>query len=430
MKRIIAILLALAMLFILAACNGGAGKVTQTEDSIPSNNTIQWSYPIMENDSGYYYYAAQGFAALRYYDRQSGNDIICCNKPECAHDGNPYCAATSAEYDVITSGMYDGAVYTVVSTTFEQVLENSNTFEMKLLRNEPDGTLRSEVCTFLTLKNAMWSTADFQDGIILHRGKAFVDYSYHYTDMDGMMVGDPYYGKMIIDLATGEYYEMPWPDTLKKEDIIFAPHDSRIDGDWVYYVIVTYDDELNHCSIYRWNYVTQETEKLDIPPVFSSYTVNDGIVYYAKCDLNDKENKSVQIYKHIPETGITEKFTEMPIPVKNIIESSIIGPNNNQPEVTTDREYLYYVNFGMDSIISNDPEAEHYCQPECIIYSFDGQELARFMLPIEPRSDFEMYTLNVVNGTVYYQSDYDVHCCSVEDILAGTVEWTKLYDLK
>lgn len=409
------------MLVTLCACSGGAVKVSQTEDSVPSNNTIQWRSSIMENDSGYYY-TGGGYAALRYYDKQSGADIFCCDKPECLHDGNGYCAATSNEYEVMSAGMYDGAIYTFVNRFAD------NNLEMKLLRTEPDGTARSEVCTFLTLKNANGSSADFQDGIILHRGKAFVDYAYNYIDAEGRTVGATYYGRVIIDLSTGDYYEMPLPDTLEKEDIIFAPRASRIDGDWLYYVIVTYEDKLNHCSVYRWNYVTQAVEKLDIPPVFSSYTVNDGIVYYAVCALEDKENRSVQIYKYSPETGITEKFTEMPIPEEHIIEYSIIGSNNNQPEITTDREYLYYVNFGLDSVISNDPDSKYCFQSECIIYSFDGKELARFMLPIEPRTDFEMYTLNVVNGKVYYQTENYVLCCTIEDILAGTAEWTELYD--
>lgn len=425
MKKIISVILILSALITLCSCSGGAVKVSQTEECIPSNCQEMFEEIILESENGYYFRVIEDWQEkLKYYDKASGEVIICCSKPECMHDGNEYCAATSGKYLIQSMAMYDGAVYAVMYTAFE-----TDTLEFKLVRIEPDGTARSEVCTFLTLKNAGAAEADFMDKIILHKGKAFVDYSYSYVTSDGWAVGSSYYGKVMIDLSTGEYSEVPLPDGVTRDNIIHTARTSRVDGNWLYNVITTDEDKLNHFSIYRWNFVTGEYQKLDVPQVVSSYTVNDGIVYYTVVDRTDIENKTVQIYRHFPDTGVTEKFTESSIPEENVIETSIIGGNNNAPEVTTDREYIYYINYGLCSVINSAPNSKYCVQPECIIYSFDGDELARFTLPITPTTEFEAYYTNIVNGTVYYHQSRagDVYCCSVEDILAGKVEWTKLY---
>ncbi len=427
MKRIITILLALAVLFTLSACSSGAVKVSQTEECIPSNLNMSWYPSIMESEVGYYYISVeQNMYTLRYYDKSSGEDIICCNKPECTHDGSQYCAATTNEYAVESAAMYDGAIY-----SFAYILKaKDEPLELKVFRSETDGTARSEVCTFLTLKNAAGTTADFFDGIIIHKGKAFIDYGYGYRNSDSWnIVGDHCYGKMMVDLSTGKYSEVPLPDGLTYDDIWDTAGNSCLDGDWLYFVIRTKEHSSKCFSIYRWNFVTGESEKLDVPEHLSSYTVNNGIVYYTIVDSTDKETNMVQIYRYYPETGKTEKFNNQPITEETVIETSIIGQKNNQPEVTTDRKYIYYVNYGLSSVISNDPESEYHIEPRCIIYSFDGKELGSFMLPVAPKTQFEMYTLKFVNGKVYYLTEYEVFGCSVEDIITGTTEWAKLYDI-
>lgn len=419
MKKLISAVLTVLMLLNLSACSGGTQRVSQTEECIPSNMNMSWESSIMENESGYYYnFSFDGTYMLRYFDKSSKEDIFCCNKPECAHDGNQFCAATSNDFFVSSSAMYDGAIY---SFAYE---ENNGTLKMKLLRTEPDGTARSEVCTFLSLKNSGCPFADFMDGIILHRGRAFIDYSYCYTNSDGMGVGLLHYGKMMIDLSTGEYSEIPLPCGIAREDILYTARDSRLDGDWLYNIICTDEQGTVHCSLYRWNFITGESEKLDIPDEFSSYTVNDGIVYYTTADMT---NKCVQIYRWYPENGKREKFTQ-PVFEKSIIETSIAGPNNDQPEVTTDREYIYYVDYGLASVISNDPDLKYYIEPECIVYSLDGTKLGSFVLPVEPRKEYDAYNLRIVNGTVYYFTYYYTLCCPLEDILNGKTQWTKLYE--
>ena len=419
MKRKIAVIVIFAMITLLCACGGGR-KVSQTEEYIPSNCKKLFDRIILENESGYYY-DNWYLECLRYYDKESGVDIPCCSKPECIHDGNEYCVATSNQYNVQTMGMYEGAVYAVMYGV------QDDTLEFKLFRIEPDGSARSEVCTFKTLKNVGPAEADYMDNVILHKGRAFVDYSYDYEDSDGTAVGKSYYGKVMIDLSTGKQKEIPLPDGLSQDDIIFIPREMRLDGDWVYTVISTKEHKGYRCDVYRWNFVSGAYEKLDMPQLFSSYTVNDGVVYYTVVDKSNGENNTVQIYRYIPETGVTEEFTER-IPEERIIEPYLIGSNNNAPEVTTDRDYIYYLNYDRHGIIRNDRDSRYYVQPEGIIFSFEGEELARFTLPIAPTSDFDGYHINIVNGRVYYYGNRGtVYGCLVEDILAGKEEWKEVY---
>lgn len=420
MKKMISIILAIVILLCLCSCSGGAVRVSKNEENIPSNIACTAYFPIMETENGFYY-TMKGDYALRYYDKASGEDIFCCNKPECAHDGNSYCAATSREYDLWYAGMYDDAIYIPVSKTTED-----NTLEFKLLRVERDGTARSEVCTFLTLKNAIPMGTVNNNEMILHKGKAFVHFSYEYCNEYGIR-SKMMNGIMIIDLSGGDYYELP-TDMLDFENSNWGQIYTRADGDWFYYVI-SYDDEPeDECEVYRYNFVSGETEKLDMPRVFSSYTVWNGYIYYTQCDVSDKENKTVQIYRYFPDTGRTEKFTDKPIPESAIVKTSCtVG--NNQPEITTDGKYFYYVNKGLDSNNSYTNGGPQF-QPECIVFSSEGVELARFMLPVELLGDTNDYCMNVVNGKVYFQTYYDVWSCAVDDILSENVNWSKVYTNK
>ncbi len=417
MKRIIAILLASAMLFILCACK----QQVPMEDFVPSNFTDA-IMPIMETESGYYY-ALRGGYILKYYDKQSGNTIFCCNKPECAHDGNPYCAATSNEYSMHFAAEYGNAIYI---SAVKYVGEEQDA-EFKLLRVEPDGTSLSEVCTYLTLKNAGVAHSTLNNGLLLHRGKAFVYYNYVYRDENGNFGDDMTTGIMIIDLATGNYHELP-TDMYDAENVFLGQRCTRADGDWFYYIIQYLGSKNDECEMYRYNTETEVTEKVDVPITFSSYTVHDGFVYYT---VADREKKEVTIYKHSPDTGETVEFSDKPMPAERIMESSIVGHQNNQPEITTDGKYFYYSDFGFDSSLSNKPDSPYNVVPKCTILDADGNQIASFDFPTDPTADpehnFYSIAVNIVNDTVYAQYHEKVICCPLENILAGNVEWQELY---
>jgi len=417
MKKAISIISAVAILLCLCSCYGGAVRVSKDEVNIPSNTACSTYFPIMETENGFYY-TMRGYYTLRYHDKASDRDIFCCNKPECAHDGNSYCAATSSEYDLSYAAMYDGAIYVPVTKLTD------DTLEYKLLRVETDGTARSEVCTFLTLKNANPIGTVNGNDLILHKGKAFVHFSYEYRNEYGISSNEMINGIMVIDLSSGDYYELP-TDMLDFENSFWGQIYTRADGDWFYYTISYDGAPEDECDVYRYNFVSGETEKLDMPRVFSSYTVWEGCVYYTKCDVSDKDNKTVQIYRYYPDNGVTEKFTENPIPEETIVKVSCTA-GNDQPEITTDGKYFYYVNNGLDSNYYYTSDKVPF-QPECIVFSNEGVELARFMLPTELLEHEKDYCMNVVNGKVYFQSIYSVWSCSVDDILSGNVSWSKMY---
>ena len=60
--------------------------------------------------------AAGSSSALRYYDEASGETVYVCAKPNCLHDGNEFCTATTRTYTLLSDPVYlDGYVYAIAS---------------------------------------------------------------------------------------------------------------------------------------------------------------------------------------------------------------------------------------------------------------------------------------------------------------------------
>ena len=97
------------MLISLAGC--GEEKII-SEDYNEGNCGNLFMNPIMKTESGFYYsQSIYNNLSLHYYDSAHGNNMYLCNKPECRHDGNEFCAATSDKFNVMETVLYGGSLY-------------------------------------------------------------------------------------------------------------------------------------------------------------------------------------------------------------------------------------------------------------------------------------------------------------------------------
>lgn len=110
----------------------GCGK---KDSELPSDTPYNHGeYAIMETEKGYYT-NTNGYNGhmLRYYERDTENQIFLCAKPECLHDGNESCAATYKNLKCINTLLYDGAIYTLA-------VEDGDVISYSLYKAALDGT--------------------------------------------------------------------------------------------------------------------------------------------------------------------------------------------------------------------------------------------------------------------------------------------------
>lgn len=86
-------------------------KALPVEDYVSSNPAKVIYNAVMKTDTGYYYGSSEKKMSIHYYDVGSGQNIFLCSKPECRHNGDAFCTATSDKYFVDTMCMYGGELY-------------------------------------------------------------------------------------------------------------------------------------------------------------------------------------------------------------------------------------------------------------------------------------------------------------------------------
>lgn len=87
---------------------GSVDYITPTENGWYFRKTV---FPA-DNDNSFH---LDGISTLYYCDRESGTTVPVCAKPNCLHDGNEYCSATTKTYACSYMQYYNGNLYTVTT---------------------------------------------------------------------------------------------------------------------------------------------------------------------------------------------------------------------------------------------------------------------------------------------------------------------------
>ena len=200
--------LALTVLVLSLAGCGEKEKKDLPEDT-PWNHGFN---SIMETDIGYYSNLLDE-QHLCYYDKESGNSILLCNKPECTHEGGNDCEATYQKMQTMNTILYDGYLYILGVEDVDHVVSIS------LYRGALDGSSMDRIGTVISRENTKdqefmifnprsEDSSSFQNdccSFIIHKGYAYIPYYLRFGQgMKGFMGG----GLMKMDIRTGEMKEL------------------------------------------------------------------------------------------------------------------------------------------------------------------------------------------------------------------------------
>ena len=394
------------MMFMLIMCTGCRSKETAMEDYVRSNPVSVFMNAIMKSDTGYYYCTGVGREmSLHYYDIKSGQNIFLCSKPECRHDGDAFCTATSGKYIVDNTCMYGGELYlNVVETTDTEYL-------YKLLKVSGDGTQLTELVTYMTI-NKTSLVPVMGNEIIMHRG--CVAMSYWLANTDNSEVGMN--GMFFYNLVDGKLTQLPEIDINKGKRW-------RISGcgDYIYYN--TTEGHKNRVS--RYSLKDGSIEKMEFLISYNGmYEVwDEDTIYYTRSGsslyeykISTKENKehrdfSVNRVTYHNEWGDYESKQEYIL-----------------SDMVTDGTYLYTTEEANFHNISLEAKKRFIGTPDIVeqmksyvrVYNANLQEIAKVEIVTEKYLGYtDFFSLAILDGTVYLQTPEKVFACSVEDFITA-----------
>ncbi len=411
-KTIFSILL-FVLLFVLAGCGK---KQIPIEDYVQSNPATNGMTAILKSDTGYYYCTTEyGDMALHYYDEASGQNIYLCSKPECRHDGDVFCTATSEKYDVNSVCYYGGDLYLSVLETTE------SEFLFKLLRVAEDGSELSEVVTYLTINKTSLGAVIGGEEMIIHRGVAVLPYtliSTESTSITGELTGVT--GTCLYDLVSGELTQLPELEYKSKSNgrERFTGY-----GDYIYFN--TQMDRKNTLS--RYCLTDKTTEELELLRTYTGlYEVMDEdtvYYYYNGTRLFEYKISTKENITHENVFVSTEKYWN---PFYN--EEVESEEDFTCVDMMTDGIYLYAghgVYFrktgkGNLGVISYSDGTEVKIKAYVHVYDRELNEVVKAELSTEPYLGYEEYfSVAILDGMVYLQTRPAVFSCTLEEFLQG-----------
>ena len=401
------------LLLVLAGCGK---KQVPIEDYVRSNPPTLGMNGIMKSDTGYYYSTATaGKLSLHYYDVESGQNIYLCSKPECRHDGDAFCTATSDKYSVKGACFYGDSLYL-------DVLETTDTeYLFKLLRVSADGSELSEVTIYLSVNKTSVDVMLGGEQMIIHRGVAVLPYLFidmAQTRATGKITGTM--GTCLYHLETGELTELP---ELKYGEKNNGRERFTGYGDYIYFN--TQQDRKNTLS--RYCLKDGIVEDLELLRTYTGlYEVMDEDTIYYYYSGNRLFEHKISTKENSTHEGV---FLN-----KNVYYNPVLNENFEKLEdytctdMVTDGTYLYAgkgVSFHKmstgylgtrvyaDGVEQRIPSYVH-------VYDRDLNEVVRVEVNAEPYSgNIERFSLAILEDMVYMQTASTVYACTLEEFLMG-----------
>ena len=427
MKKSRIALLILASIFALLC---GCSKAELPEDNQANHGQLA----IMETENGYYYnfgyaipYSGEDANStmrlvkhmLRYSDKEIGESILVCNKPECEHSGNNSCPATYKNITIINSIMYNDEIYVY------GIEEDGIIIRFNLYRIAPDGSSIDKIGTAFECENTLgkaYSTAmnivgALPECFIIHKGYAYLPYYLRIgVASRGFMGG----GLVQMDITTGETKNLCEAEYMTSE----TPTNLRACGDYVYMDMV---------SIHSWGgtmrYVISEDRMEQPNPDWKStygfVTPTRLYTVYPAIDGETMEALPVSVTAFDSATGswIDEECFETDI-ISDYKDKLISFPYEDMVVIGTKDRVVFYSlgeeNYGekIGEIFFESGERVYtYYYENVLDFKIQNDILYRICTPIateDNKLDFRVED---------YYTPYEVYCCPVEDVLNGTGQW-------
>ena len=381
MKKAIFLAFALLTAAIFSSCT--AEKIRYA-DYVPGNNNFTGFPPIMETEYGYY----SNNGGLIYNDKETGKCVYLCSKPECPHDGGDYCTATGGrwtEESFALSGnyIYFNAVDIVFSGERDETL-------FKLFRASLNGSELTEICTYYKFSGQSGALSldsdDFDRGrqLVVHKNFAVVPYKSGSPEA-------PIYNTAIVNLETGAFEQLSDTD-YKLSECRFGQFAYYPYGEWLYYTISP-EKNIDTRKLYRYNFFTKQTEKLDISAQFSDFAVTgESVVYIQPAERNN----SAEISSYDISSGEIERLLTL--------------DEFTSPRMIYDNSYF---------IIWENENG--------LILDSSVNQLVELTLPRAFEQGSSFTALNSTCGKLYFRIDEEIFCCEISDIISENANWYEPY---
>lgn len=333
-----------------------------------------------------------------YYDRETGEDVTLCDRPNCLHDGNDFCEATSGKYYRGALMYYDGALYAAACTPDKRIC---------LLSYALDGTGITELATFEKGEGESC-------GIVIHRGYVFCLFRVYQggapQPMTDPMQYDANVGSGFViwgyEIATGKTTELlrALPEAKNSKGYESMPVLFTAGGDYVYFGTNTSWPETYTKGFYGIDLNTGECKCM---ANVSQAAATGKYLLYITEELGSKVFRILNT-----ETGESTDYSNIP-----------------SGSIASDGTHVFVKKDG--SLVQ---------EKQATVYVYDMQ-----MNPLGEISVGEGYDLNVIsvsggylyaergflidrngNPTILVSPDVVLIRCKVEDILNGTAEWEEL----
>lgn len=387
MRKILAMLLITAVL--LTACSSG-GYDSKASSDVPSSffNTI------MVTENGYYF--NDGAFELKFFDKKTSTEVYLCNKPECLHDGNSYCTATSDNMRISDSVLYDNAIYLLCQEN------ESESVSVSVYKASLDGSELTRLYEVATLKKSAEQVYELMLGdMIIHKNRIYLTY------------------KLASDLGAFGFGKAQFCEINMDNDKVNVLYEAKDNFDVLPSYFCGIEDKLYYAvygassQIFEYDLKTNKTK--EFKKGFLTLR-SDGENLYGIADYDGKESTLCRYDLK------TEEITPI-VPEHN-------NWYNEMFTVYSDLVFVY--NQNEDNAIVSD------------VYDLSGRKLCTIdMGELEEYSD--RLTLQVSDGYVYISTNvvkttgeggaeqlvefmYDVmYRCSVDDIKSGNVNFELVY---
>lgn len=469
--RWIFICMLVALLAMLAGCSkdgedaeqgsndkGGIKSLfTKKQEHASDTPWNHGTFAIMETEYGWYTHGSgQGSLSLRYYDKESGDTILVCNKPECQHQFDDQCVATYKGLSIVNSVMYEGAIYVLGYDGLPAYSEidngQSSTVNLSLYKVALDGSSIDRVGTVIEVENPKNQKVNRTTGFglrysyqsdnsfIIHKGVAYISFLVQLGDgMAGIRGG----GLMKMDLATGKTEQLYEKDNMQKG----LPAGLVGVGDYVYYF--RSDGSGQKTGWYRYHITEGTTEQVEgaflimgdlgngkqvlslnaaglhfsaPPPVFTEDRIYNICCSYDVDDENGQKMIAIMA---------SDAKDCMPIP-EETFETEI--PFKGKTGYRQARVELYTVTYYDGMFLIADEEYAY-------LYDKAGKSLGKIMIPKEEleitEDDHDMIMeYKISDGKLYLiftkerPMVYKVFFCPLDDILQGKGAWTFAYEIQ
>ena len=363
-------------------------------------------------------------SVLCYSDKETGQTVPLCAKPECLHDGNLYCTATTKAYQGSHADnafiYYDGYLYRI-SKKFIYDKTGATREQMPhtvLLRYEPDGTGITELHDF--------GNSGQYIAPVLHRGYIWCCtaklINFESSDTDYTVEGG--FGIYGYELATGKIVTLLEFMPEEKRSEIEMPKSMFGSGDYLYVRCQNWVATGLSKGISRISLVTGKAEPLE-QLAHQVFTDGKDMIWYS---YEDSETDSVgnQVIHH------RDLQTDKDELLCRALEGAELDKTYMNPKKMNQGMYFDY-DESMATLYDGHLFASDFGLTEdCMLKIYDMNLKLIASIPTEGTMFENPVYLNVQNGRLYAQSYDNWVYCEVSELLEKreNAEWHKAYEMQ